>query len=221
MATYTLTYFDGKGLAETTRLLFCAAGTPFTEVRLPYSRNADGTAHYPEFLALKPSLPMGQVPLLEVKKADGTSVRLVQSKAIERYVAGETGLGGNNSEDFAIIDSICESVVDIKNKFNGVSKDEAKKAAFFAPGGDLSVSLGFFEKYASAAGSGYLVGSSLSLADVSVYHLFTLWFSGDDKAAAAASLAAAPSVAGAVAKTASNAGLAKWEADREGRKEVF
>ena len=37
--TYKLTYFDLPGLAETTRLLFAATGTPFEDIRLSNSED--------------------------------------------------------------------------------------------------------------------------------------------------------------------------------------
>ncbi|KAI9979775.1 hypothetical protein PInf_027881 [Phytophthora infestans] len=51
-----LTYFDGKGRAELPRLIFNYAGIAFTDDRITHS----------DFAALKPTLPFGQVPVLEL-----------------------------------------------------------------------------------------------------------------------------------------------------------
>src|SRR4051794_34472014 len=69
-----LTYFNGRGLAEATRLLFHDAGVEFDDVRLE------------DITALKGDLIYGQVPLLE-----WGNVRLVQSVTIARFVARVLG----------------------------------------------------------------------------------------------------------------------------------
>jgi hypothetical protein len=40
MASYELTYFDGRGLGEVSRLIFAATGTQFKDTRLPIAFNA-------------------------------------------------------------------------------------------------------------------------------------------------------------------------------------
>lgn len=221
MASYKLSYFNGKGLAEQTRLLFAATGTAFEDHRVTYATHPDGTRNTPEFDALKPVLPMGQLPVLYVTK-DGATSALPQSKAIERYLARELGLFGASAEQGAVIDAVAEVVVDIKSKFNAAKADEAKKAAFFGAGGDLQTLLSYIERTSSAHSAGFTIGDKLSLADLIIYHLFTIWFTGADKEAAHAVLnSAAPTVAAALAKTSANEGLAKWEAERSSRDEVF
>ena len=74
--------------------------------------------------------------------------------------------------------------------------------------------LGYVEKQLAAAGA-----SSLTVADVYLYHLLTHFVAPDDKAAFEG--AAPAGVKAAVAKVASNAGIAAWEAGRPGRKEIF
>ncbi|XP_067933707.1 glutathione S-transferase 1-like isoform X4 [Watersipora subatra] len=69
-----LIYFDTKGRAEGTRLLFKLAGKDFIDCRLTKE----------EWAALKPSTPKGQLPVLEV---DGKMI--CESNAIARYVARE------------------------------------------------------------------------------------------------------------------------------------
>lgn len=76
---YKLTYFDGRGLAETSRYLLALAGAKWEDHRLPIEFKPDGPPVRAEFDALKASgaLPFGQVPLLEF---DGK--KIAQSKAI-------------------------------------------------------------------------------------------------------------------------------------------
>jgi hypothetical protein len=61
-ASYKLAYFNGKGLAEMSRLLLSATGTPFEDFRYPF-QIIDGKYIKPEFEAVKSTMPMGQVPV--------------------------------------------------------------------------------------------------------------------------------------------------------------
>ena len=73
-----LFYFDFHGgRGETARLALSIGGVPFDDERV---KGAD-------WPALKPSMPFGELPVLEV---DGQ--RLSQSNAINRYVGQLTGL---------------------------------------------------------------------------------------------------------------------------------
>ncbi len=80
MPNYTLNYFNGRGRAELTRLVFAAAGVKYTDNRVS------------DWPATKGDAPLGQLPYLEV---DG--LKLPQSISIARYVAREHGLGGKSS----------------------------------------------------------------------------------------------------------------------------
>ena len=75
--SYKLVYFNGKGKAEVSRLLFHATGHAFEDVRL---ERDDWTNNW------KPKTPFKQVPVLEF---DGHM--LPQSRAIERYLATQFG----------------------------------------------------------------------------------------------------------------------------------
>ncbi|CAH0491341.1 unnamed protein product [Peronospora farinosa] len=77
-----LTYFDIKGRAELARMIFNYGGIAFTDERI--SRD--------DFATLKPTLPLKQLPVLEV---NGTIY--AQSMAIVRYAANITGLYPNDA----------------------------------------------------------------------------------------------------------------------------
>jgi glutathione S-transferase len=66
-----LTYFDIEGAAEPVRLALVLSGTPFEDERVAF----------PEWAALKPTTPYGQLPLLTVDEKLYT-----QSKAMLRWV---------------------------------------------------------------------------------------------------------------------------------------
>ena len=59
---------------------------------------------------LKPTLPYGQLPLLEYK---GTTI--TQSVAIARFLAHEFGLGGKTALIDANIDEIVDAITDFQN----------------------------------------------------------------------------------------------------------
>ena len=211
-----LAYFDGRGIVETVRLCFAATGTKFEDNRLPLAF-VGGKPVREEFDALKASgaLPMGQVPILEV---NGT--KIFQSKAIQRYVAGKTGLLGATAEESALIDAICESVFDLKTIVSDAKDDAAKEAI----AEKLADSFKLLE--GSLGGDGFSVGGKLSLADILLYYFATLgnapnFFSPAGCPAATAAAKASPKVAKIVATVAANEHVAAWEAGREGRNERF
>ena len=210
MAMYELTYFDGRGLGEVSRLIFAATGTQFKDTRLPIAFNAPGTPPtWPEFQALKATgvLPYGQVPTLVV---DG-GAPIAQSKAIERYLAHALGIAGSGLAA-ARLDSVCEAVADIKTKYNAAKENAEKKAAFMVEAAALLASIAAQREAAGIA--------SVTYADIVLYHHRKHWVSDAGDAAALASAAPA-GIHAAVALVAANAGVAAWEAGRAARKEIF
>merc|ERR1711937_1069083 len=121
MPEYKLTYFNARGRAELTRLVFAASGVEFKDVRIEKE----------EWLALKDKTPLGQLPVLEV---DG--VQLPQSLAMARYVAKEYNLAGKNNLEQAQVDAIVDTVMDfaaiVKVKVMLVEDPEEKAKAFAA-----------------------------------------------------------------------------------------
>lgn len=111
-----LSYFDAAGRGEVSRLVFHFGGVAFQDDRL--SR--------PDFLALKPTLPLGQVPVLEVN-----GVTYSQSMAIVRYAAKLTGLLPKDPLEALGVDMISESLVDMQAPISEITyriKDESLKA---------------------------------------------------------------------------------------------
>ena len=82
MPTYKLTYFNSKGGAEISRFIFAQAGVEYEDVRVDHG----------DWPALKPTMPFGVVPVLEV---DGK--QLGSSMTIARYLAETYGLAGENA----------------------------------------------------------------------------------------------------------------------------
>ncbi|CAF3865695.1 unnamed protein product [Rotaria sp. Silwood1] len=162
MSTYKLYYFNGRGRAEATRLLFTVAGQKFEDIR--YERE--------EWPAHKSEMPLGQVPVLEV---DG--VKLVQSMAIARFLAKRFGLYGKDELQQARVDAVIDTAVDLMLKFAPVfaEQDEEKKKTatteFFAD--ELPKQLRNLETLAElySDGGSFLVGNQLTWCDLEVYNM--------------------------------------------------
>ena len=154
MTDAVLTYFRGRGRAETTRWMLAAAGVTFENVPIDT----------PEQLAdLRASgkLPFDQMPLLEI---DGLC--LSQSSAMIRYLARRGGLYGSNDMDAMWCDLIA-----------GVAADFAEVAmqAPFKPMADIAVAelRAKFDKFGprfeariEEQGSGFSASGQMTFADV-------------------------------------------------------
>ncbi|CAF0821728.1 unnamed protein product [Rotaria sp. Silwood1] len=165
-STYKLIYFAGRGLAETSRMLFKAAGQEFQDYRYPIVIN-DGQYIRPEWDADKSKYIYEKIPVLEI---DGGKYVIAQSKAIERFLARRFNMLGSNDIEAAIIDAAGEQILDLKqayNKAKTAGADSVKK--FFEE--DLTKTFTAFEKQANKNKSGYWIGSSLSLFDIQLYNL--------------------------------------------------
>ncbi|CAF2915714.1 unnamed protein product [Rotaria sp. Silwood2] len=116
MSTYKLHYFNGRGRAEVSRLIFAAAGQKFEDIRYEGS----------EWPSHKSEMPLGQMPVLEF---DG--VKLPQSLSIARFLAKQFDLGGKDNLEQAKVDAVVDTMVDGVAKFGQIRRevDEAKRQA--------------------------------------------------------------------------------------------
>ena len=172
-----LSYFNGRGLAETSRLILEIVGEPYEDFRYPlkildwstYSferkefdqDKADGKLDH----------SLGKVPFLRV---DGEIIP--QSKAIERYLARRFGLMGNDELEAAKIDGICEYVRDFKTEYQktrALKDDERVQGMtkwFTETLPERLKALDFI------VGREWAVGDKMSLADVVLYSFGTQFF---------------------------------------------
>ncbi|VDO32212.1 unnamed protein product [Haemonchus placei] len=165
MVHYRLKYFDGRGLAEIIRQIFAVAGQDFEDVRYSFE----------EFPKHKAELPFGQMPVLEF---DGK--QLAQSSAIARYLARQFGLAGKNAFEEALVDSIADQLKDYFRELRPFYRalhgfDKGDLDALFR---DLFMPThrNFFTlmtKFLVNNKSGYLVGDSLTWADLWVADIAT------------------------------------------------
>uniref|UniRef100_A0A915AGS2 glutathione transferase n=2 Tax=Parascaris univalens TaxID=6257 RepID=A0A915AGS2_PARUN len=167
MPQYKLTYFDIRGLGEGARLIFHQAGVKFEDNRVKFD----------DWPAFKPKTPFGQLPLLEV---DGEVI--AQSAAIYRYLGRQFGLAGKTPMEEAQVDSIFDQFKDfmaeIRPAFRviyGIEEGDKEKVVkeIVIPARDKH--LPFFEKFLAKSGGQYMVGKSVTWADLVISDSFASW----------------------------------------------
>jgi len=166
MPHYKLTYLNGKGRAELVRLIFAAANVKFEDVRIEIK---DWPVEKQKFRFL-------QVPILDI---DG--VQLNQTIAIAQYLAREFHLAGKTNLEDAQCLALAEQVkdlLDVAFDFRFRERDATRKAekkqAF--ENGALKTMLPALEAHfkENVSKAGYVVGSSLTWADLAVYNILEL-----------------------------------------------
>ncbi|MBY8977537.1 glutathione S-transferase family protein [Rhodobacteraceae bacterium NNCM2] len=154
MTTGRLTYFHGRGRAETTRWMLAAVGVDF--VNLPVETPAELDS-----LRASGKLPFDQIPLLEI---DGNC--LSQSSAMIRYLARRGNLYGASDTDAMWCDMVAGVVSDFaETAMQAAFKPTAEHAiadlqARFAKFGPR------FEARLDAQGSGFCAAEGMTFADV-------------------------------------------------------
>ncbi|KAG6613579.1 putative glutathione S-transferase [Phytophthora cinnamomi] len=193
-----LTYFDGKGRAELTRLIFNYGGVAFTDDRI--ARN--------DFPALKPTLPLGQVPVLEV---NGTTY--AQSMAIARYAAKLSGLYPSDPVKALKADMFSCSLGELVDAFiNFVFKtadadEKARKQKVFVD----ETAPKFFTALEKLVEGKFVLGDQISYADV---HLLDLVDNGIKWAIPTFTLEAFPKLAAVVANVTADPKIATYLAQQ-------
>ena len=167
MANPRLIYFPSRGRAEVIRLMLAEAGVAYDE------ENFKGPE---EFAALKAS---GRLPFLAVPVWEGNGLRLAQSAAIANHLARTHGLAGKSPRDQALIDQALGAVEDVRNELRKVvTADPAKRPAVRAEllTATLPRWFGLLEKLLASNhdGQAFLVGDSISLADLALWYLLEL-----------------------------------------------
>jgi glutathione S-transferase len=160
MPSYKLYYFNVRGRAETTRMIFHLSGTPFEDKRLTGE----------DWTKFKPSTPFGQLPILEV---DGKTIS--QSRAIERFVARRVGLYGKDEFENAKVDMMVDAANDVGQplmKTFGESDEKKAEIVGKYQKEQLPQLLQNLEK--NIQQSGFCVGNALTWADIAIYQAFDM-----------------------------------------------
>ena len=160
MSKYTLTYFNLRGRAEVTRLIFAQAGVEYEDKRITNEQWAE----------LKPTTPTGTVPLLEV---DGEMFH--GSRPFSRFVAERHGLAGTNDLENLQLAGIVDTIADLLLKLMPFffEKDDTRKAQLLKDFAETHAPryLGILEKMAGANNSAgdWLYGPKVTYADISLF----------------------------------------------------
>uniref|UniRef100_A0A6M2DNK0 glutathione transferase n=1 Tax=Xenopsylla cheopis TaxID=163159 RepID=A0A6M2DNK0_XENCH len=114
MPAFKLTYFPVKALGEPLRMLMSYGGDDFEDYRFKIE----------DWPSIKPTMPFGQVPVLEW---DGHKVN--QSVALARFLGKKYGLGGSDDFENLEIDAIVDTIHDFRAKLaaSHYETDEAAK----------------------------------------------------------------------------------------------
>lgn len=161
MSTYKFTYFNIRGLAETSRYIFAVAGQEYEDIRIDIA----------DWNTFKETTPLGQLPFLEV---DGH--RIPQSMAIHRYLGRKFDLYGGSDIEKAQIDVVLDILNDLNAQAGKATyeQDEEVKQRFRKELIEVQGPkyLAMLEKRLTAnqGGDGFFVGSKISIADLAVFN---------------------------------------------------
>ena len=160
MTKYTLIYFNLRGRAEVTRLIFAQAGVEYEDRRLTNE----------EWAEMKPTTPTGTIPILEI---DGKA--FPGSGTFARFVAERHGLAGTNDLENLQLAGIVDTITDLLLKLIPFfyEKDETRKAQLLKEFAETHIPryLGILEKLAAANNSagGWMFGPKVTYADITLY----------------------------------------------------
>ena len=178
-----LCYFNGRGIAETSRLMLAFANAKYEDFRYPLEIKDWKTYDFvrEEFEADKKngklSKSMNKLPYLET----GGNI-ICQSKAIERFLAKKFNMMGANDIQEAGVDAICETIRDFKTDYQSVKNtkgdgaDDAMEKWFNET---LPIKL---EVLDVIIGNTFSVGNQMSLADITLFSFITQFFDNKELA---------------------------------------
>ena len=158
--SHSLLYFQGAGRAEAIRILLSAAGVPFDDVRLAYA----------EWKDVKPTTPLGAVPVLTI---DG--VPHVQSVALARYAARlAPGWYPTDEDPFTalVVDEVMETLGELSSSAprSGDPQEFYKLRQAFQSG-PLTTAAKFLEgRIAANGGVGFTAGHA-TVADLQMHFM--------------------------------------------------
>lgn len=153
-----LTYFNGRGRAELSRLIMAQAGIAYQDIRVDFQ----------DWQNIKEGTLFGSMPFLEY---DGELIG--QSMTIARFLARKAGLGGTNELQQAKAEMMVEFFKDFTDGYPKMMfcKDPVEKAEMaenfcgkFLPA-HMKRAEGLLEKN----GGKYFVGSDLTFADLAFF----------------------------------------------------
>jgi len=183
--TFQLKYFDARGAAEVSRVLFAIGEQDYEDIRYEFDKATRVAA---EFTAAKESgelkVNFNRVPVL---RTDDGVTSIGQSKSIERYLARRFGLMGQSPNEDALVDCIAEHVGEIKQAASkkgfsmftrGKSEEEKAQARKEWFETDFPAQLKKLDTMVTGETStslnemnGFAVGKALTYADVMIWSM--------------------------------------------------
>ncbi|CAH1101304.1 unnamed protein product [Psylliodes chrysocephalus] len=167
--SYKLLYFNFTGRGEPLRLLLAYGGIPFEDNRFEWD----------DWPKIKPTTPIGQVPVLEI---DG--VKYTQTTPLCRYLARVLKLDGKDMLEDLAIETAVEMLWDIlktayERKFE--PEEERKKQILDKLHGQMTVLLGKLDE--DTKKNGYIALNRITWADLiflCVYEDLQNFLAGED-----------------------------------------
>lgn len=178
MAAYKLIYFHLKNKANVARILFALANQPYDDLRISIEQE------WPNY---KDQMPFKQVPVLEITENNGNTYQIAQSNSICRYLAYKFQLAGKNEIEMAQTDMIVEQATDLLNLLLETHKKpeseqkrkELEEALSLKVPQGLKLIQNILETNPNK--SGFLVGDSLTYADVHLMNFYDWLLERKDK----------------------------------------
>ena len=170
---YKLTYYNGRGTAETLRFIFAQAGVAYEDRRIDYKE---------EWPKLKGTSPTGQLPVLEVE-----GKTLVGSTPIAQFLAERFGLAGSGDLENAQLGGMVDYLLqDFLPKIRPYfyENDETKKATLWdiIKNEHIPQYWGVINKWIEGnSGSVWIFGSKPTYVDFFVYCYSELILSFDSE----------------------------------------
>ncbi|CAI4233146.1 unnamed protein product [Auanema sp. JU1783] len=158
---YKLSYFNIRGLAESTRLMLIDQGVAFEDHRIE-------RADWPKF---KAEMTFGQIPVFY----DGDE-QIYQSATINRHLARKLNLNGSNESEITFIDMFYEAVRDVRKKYLQViygnyEQDKENLIKVILPE-QLTTVQKVFKTFCN--GEKYIAGEKISYADYEFFEVLDM-----------------------------------------------
>ncbi|KAJ3025282.1 UNVERIFIED_CONTAM: hypothetical protein HDU68_007304 [Siphonaria sp. JEL0065] len=203
--TLKLTYFGIKARAEPIRLALAINDIPFEDERITRE----------QWVALKPTTPFGQVPILTVNE----STVIAQSTAILRYVGkiGPLKLYPEDPLKAAVVDQIISHIQDLETIFRPsfMEQDLEKRLKIRTELAEKTLPplLAALDAFIGAQGAGeFAAGKDVTIADLIVYQMYSFYSGGAIDGIPTTILDPYVNVQKVVKAVKGHAAVAKWEA---------
>jgi len=152
-----LIYFDGAGRAEAVRIFLHAAGLEFKDTRFKGA----------EWPSIKPTTPLGFVPVLKV---DGKPY--CQSVALVRFAAKKAKWYPSDDVEAMLVDEVFDNLNELMSKAPR-SKDpaEMEKLRKEFEAGTMTTMAKYLEEKIQTNGGCYVVGETPTMADMGIQQI--------------------------------------------------